>query len=95
MGKYIEPFYFFIAFALGMLYVYISTPEPEILIKYPIPESSDDIIYKDHADVCYKYNSEEVKCPKDKREIKNISLQYVKDKSESTKSLFNLAGLFS
>jgi hypothetical protein len=92
MGKYIEPLYFFIAFVLGMLYVYLSTPEPDILIKYPVPEHSDNIIYKDHADVCYKYSSEEVSCPSDKTKIKKIGLQYVKKDQDTP---FSLAGLFS
>lgn len=55
-------FAFIIAFAIGMFYVYIATPKPKIVIKYPTPYNANRIIYKNENDVCYKYKVEEVKC---------------------------------
>jgi hypothetical protein len=66
----IDPLYFFIAFAIGIFIVYIYNPPPRIVIKYPTPENSGKIIYKDEADVCYKYKAEKVDCPADKSIIK-------------------------
>ena len=69
--------YFIASFAFGMLIIYTTTPQPEIIIKYPTPENSGKIIYKDDAGVCYKYRAEEIECPKDKSKIKIQELQYV------------------
>lgn len=53
---------FFIAFALGVFYVYISTPKPRIIIKYPTPFNANKVYYQSDDGMCYKYNVEEVKC---------------------------------
>jgi hypothetical protein len=53
---------FFLAFAIGMFFVYISTPKQKVIIKYPTPYNSNKIIYKNENDICYKYDVEEVKC---------------------------------
>ena len=53
---------FFIAFALGVFYVYISSPKPRIIIKYPTPFNANKVYYKSDDGMCYKYNIEEVKC---------------------------------
>ena len=55
-------FAFIIAFAIGIFYVYISSPKPKIIIKYPTPYNADKIVYKNDYDICYKYQVEEVKC---------------------------------
>ena len=72
ISKYIIPFYFFIALFIGLFIAYISTPVPDIIIKYPTPQNAGKIVYKDDSDVCYKYKAEEVSCPSDKSKIKNI-----------------------
>ena len=53
---------FIVAFAIGILYVYISTPKPKIVIKYPTPYNCNKIVYRNDNDICYKYSLEEVKC---------------------------------
>ena len=53
---------FFLAFILGMFYVYISAPKPRIIIKYPTPYNANKIVYKNGNDMCYKYSAEEIKC---------------------------------
>lgn len=53
---------FFIAFALGIFYVYISSPKPRIIIKYPTPYNVNKTLYKTDEGICYKYQAEEVKC---------------------------------
>ena len=53
--KFIEPFYFFMALGLGILFVYMFTPQMQVIYKYPTPENAGKITYIDKAQVCYKY----------------------------------------
>jgi len=67
----INPLLFFISFAFGLFMCYITNPKPNIIIKYPTPENSGKIIYKDNANTCYKYESKEVDCSKNTNIIEN------------------------
>ena len=71
----IEPFYFLMALFFGLFMVYLTTPSPDIIIKYPTPENADSMIYKDDAENCYKFKTEEVKCPFNKLEINSIPIE--------------------
>lgn len=53
---------FFLAFILGIFYVYISSPPIRNVIKYPTPYNANKIVYMNHDNQCYKYNADEVKC---------------------------------
>lgn len=53
---------FFSAFAIGIFFVYISSPKQKIIIKYPTPYNASKIVYKNENDFCYKYEVEELKC---------------------------------
>ena len=35
----------------------------------------DKILYKDHADTCYKFTAQNVKCPTDKNKIRSYNVQ--------------------
>lgn len=56
---------FLLALGIGMFFVYITHPEPTIIIKHPTPDNAGKIIYQDKSDSCYKYKATEVKCPDD------------------------------
>ena len=73
---YIIPLYFLISFCIGMFFVYLSTPKPKVIIKYPTPQNAGKVIYKDNSGVCYKYMAEEVKCPSNTKEIKMFDIQH-------------------
>lgn len=73
--KYINIKVFLISLALGLLFVYLSTPDPTVIYVYPTPDNVDKINYKDKADNCFKFESAEVACPKNKADIKTIPLQ--------------------
>lgn len=77
LNEYFDPLYFFIAFAIGMLIVYVTTPVREVVYKYPTPENAGKVIYEDDSGNCYKYKAKEVKCPKDEKEIVVIPIQQV------------------
>ena len=76
---------FFISLCVGLFFVYIFSKQPEIILKYPTPETEDKLIYQDKNDVCYKYKSREVKCNKD---AKNIELHDDKNFYDIIKSSF-------
>ena len=60
---------FFIAFAIGISYVYFIVPSPKVVIKYPNPYNSSKLVYQDESDNCYKYKAEKVTCPDDNKLI--------------------------
>ena len=74
---YIDARAFFIAFAIGIFLTYVFSPKKKIIIKWPTPENAGKLVYKDHADSCYKYKANEIPCPDDKSQIKSTSIQYV------------------
>lgn len=53
---------FFISLAIGFLFVYMITPPPEVIIKFPSPFNVGKITYKDKSDNCYVYQAEKVAC---------------------------------
>jgi hypothetical protein len=53
---------FFLALAVGIFYVYISSPQPRLVIKYPTPYNANKVVYQNDDNVCYKYKAEEVEC---------------------------------
>jgi len=67
---YINPFAFFIAFAIGLLYHYMTTPPPEIVTKFPNPYDNDTT-YTDKTGMCYKYRVTKTACPQDGGMIKD------------------------
>jgi hypothetical protein len=66
---------FLIAFSLTMLYVYCFTERPEIIIKYPTPENAHQFIFKDDSDNCYRFHTQEVKCPVNPLEVSSLPVQ--------------------
>jgi len=81
--KYIDLKFFLISLCVGFFFVYIFTPYPDVVIMYPTPENAGKIVYKDAADVCYKYRADEVSCPDDKSKIVDTNIQHVDiEKSE-------------
>ena len=83
MLKYIDPFYFFISLFIGIFIMYISSPIPNVIIKYPTPENSSDLIFKDESGVCYKYEVEEMSCPEDSSKVKKILTDENKSKKDT------------
>jgi hypothetical protein len=73
--NYIDPFYFILAFGVGILYCYVTAPPREIIIKYPTPFNQKEVTYTDKAGVCYRYNVTPAACPQDTRKIKQMPLE--------------------
>lgn len=66
---------FLISLTLGLFYVYVTSPKPNVIYVYPTPENVSKLQFKDRADNCYAFNYEEVKCPTNKNEIARIPVQ--------------------
>jgi hypothetical protein len=62
--NYIDPLAFFIAFAVGLFFVYIYAPKKKIVIQWPTPENAGKIVYREKDDSCYTYMVNEVPCNK-------------------------------
>ena len=80
----LSPFYFFVSFAIGLFFVYILTPPPNVIVKFPSPYNAGKITYRDKSDTCYVYKADRVECPIDKSKIKPQPLyeDYKDDSSE-------------
>jgi len=69
----IRPLYFFLAFILGILYVYLLEPSMKFVNKHPTPDNAGKIVYHDknsETDICYVYDMVKLDCPSDKNTIK-------------------------
>ncbi len=71
----LNKFYFFISLVIGLLFVYLFTPQAEVIIRYPTPENAGKLVYQDKNDTCYKYKANEIQCPADKSLINDHYLQ--------------------
>lgn len=67
----INPLWFFLAFAIGLLYCYISKPAPQIVMKFPSPYNAGKVTYKKEDGSCYKVRANKSECPLDKSKIKD------------------------
>ncbi len=73
--KFIDIPTFLISLSIGLFITYITGPEKHTIFVYPNPDNLDKIQYKDHTDTCYKFESKEVKCPDDKKQIRSYNVQ--------------------
>jgi len=73
--EYISFRIFMVSFAIGLFFVYVYGPEMKTIYIYPSPENIDKIIFKDKADNCFRYEANEIECPKDNSILSKIPLQ--------------------
>lgn len=73
--KFISIPVFIISLAVGLFFVYITNPEPEIIYIYPTPENVNKVQYRDKANNCYDFVQTEVSCPSDPSKIKIVPIQ--------------------
>ena len=66
---------FLISLSFGLLFVYLSSPSPSIIYVYPTPENVNDIEYVDMANNCFQFESKELTCPVDMKNVKDIPVQ--------------------
>lgn len=52
---------FAISLGCGLLIVYVLSPKPRIVVRFPTPASAGRVVYEEGG-ACYKYRSEDVDC---------------------------------
>lgn len=60
----VEIFYIFVGLFLGLFLVYIITPPPRVILKYPTLENIQNTTYVDETGQCYRYYAKEIPCLK-------------------------------
>lgn len=50
------------SFAIGILYTYLVTPPPAVIVKFPSPYNAGKVLYRDRSDTCYMFRSDAVAC---------------------------------
>ena len=60
---------FIIAFMIGFTYIYFNNPGQKIIIKYPTPFNTNNLMYKDSANNCYIYETTKVSCNTDPTKV--------------------------
>ena len=73
--KFVSLPVFLISVAVGLFFVYLSQPSPTTIHVYPTPDNITKVQYKDKADNCFQFETQEVQCPSDKTTIKPIPVQ--------------------
>ena len=53
----------------------ITNPNPTVIFIYPNPDNLNDFQYKDASDTCYRFESQEVKCPENNDDITEYPVQ--------------------
>lgn len=51
-----------VSFAIGILFTYLVTPPPRVIVKFPSPFNAGKVIYRDNSDTCYMFKSDAVEC---------------------------------
>ena len=75
MIKHIQLAPLCIGMIIGIIAIMFVKPEKTVIYKYPNPESSQKITYKDKNGVCYQYKTQEVDCDKNEGTLKDYPLQ--------------------
>ena len=73
--NYISLPVFIISFSIGLFIAYIMGTEMKTIYIYPSPELTDNILFKDNANNCFKLNQKEVECPNDESQIFKVPIQ--------------------
>jgi hypothetical protein len=84
MFEYVSFPIFLISLAIGLFYVYVVVPAPHVIVVYPTPDNSKEFQFKDSANNCFEYEAKEIKCPSDKKLIKDIPIQRNHPTNKST-----------
>ena len=76
--QYINIPLFIISLGIGLFYVYLTSPLPDVIFVYPTPDNIDKILYKDKSGLCYGFEKHKVKCPKNKMLIRKYPVHQKK-----------------
>jgi hypothetical protein len=74
MLKHIRIIPLILGLIVGIIIIFCVKPQQTIVHKYPTPENSGKVIYKDKNGVCYKYAATAVDCDKNESRLKDFPL---------------------
>ena len=74
--KYFNFYYFFVSFAIGVFYIYLTNEHKKVIVIYPNPTNLEKYTYVDKSNNCFHYKLHETSCPKDKTIYKDIKVEY-------------------
>jgi hypothetical protein len=69
---------FILSLCVGVFFVYITIPNPDVILVYPNPDNTEKLLFKDDAGVCHKFVPREVKCPSDLSKIRKYPVSLKK-----------------
>lgn len=61
--------YFLVSLAIGIFFVYISEPEPKVVVIYPTKDTERQFQFKDNVGNCFEMKRVEAQCTNDAHEI--------------------------
>lgn len=64
----VEIFYIILGLAIGFFIIYITAPQPKVILKYPTIENIATTTYIDDNGQCYKYYAQEIHCPNNQQQ---------------------------
>lgn len=73
--KYFSPLYFIISLAIGLFFVYITAPPPNVIVVYPTPHNYNKYQYMDNAKNCFIIQQNEIPCPDNENNIMTVPIQ--------------------
>lgn len=73
--KFINVPVFIASLCIGLFISYISLPSLHTVFVYPTPDNINKIQYKDDSGTCFGFTSHKVKCPTDKKLIREYPVQ--------------------
>lgn len=74
MIKHIRLIPLIIGIIVGIIGIYFVKPEQNVVYKYPTPENSGKLTYKDKNGLCYKYTAKEVNCDANESRLKDYPI---------------------
>jgi hypothetical protein len=74
MFKHFRILPFLFGVVIGIVGIYFAKPQETVIMKYPTPENSGKITYRDKNGVCYTYDAKQVECDKNEHRLKTYPL---------------------
>ena len=74
--KFFDFTYFFISFAIGVFYIYLTNDYKKVIVMYPTPDNIDTYTYVDKSNNCFKYELDEVECPENEEDVVKVNVVY-------------------
>lgn len=75
LGRFVSIPVFIVTLAIGIFFVYLTSPNQKNIYVYPTPENINQFLWKDSTGTCFGWESIQVNKPSDSKKIKTIPVQ--------------------